>query len=45
MTQLNSIILLISREDNLKGEFDTAILGGQENNAAESNSEIELERI
>lgn len=45
MIQFNSIILLIGREDNLKGEFVTAILGGQDNNAAESNSVIESEII
>lgn len=45
MIQFNSIILLIGMEDNLKGEFVTAILGGQDNSAAESNSEIELEMI
>lgn len=45
MIQFNSIILLIGREDNLKGEFVTTILGGQDNNAAESNSVIESEII
>lgn len=34
--QLSNIILLIVREDNLKAEFVTPVLGGQDNNAAES---------
>lgn len=34
MIQFSKIILLIGREDNLK--FVTPVLGGQDNNAAES---------
>lgn len=36
MIQFRSIILLISREGNLKDEFVTPVLAGQANNAAES---------
>ena len=39
------MILLTGREDKPKGEFVTAISGGQDNNAVESNSVIELEMI
>lgn len=39
------MILLTDREDNPKGEFVTAVSGGQDNNAVESNSVIELEMI
>lgn len=36
MIQFSSIILLIARKDNLKGQFVPPILDGQDNNAAES---------
>lgn len=36
MIQFSSIILLIAREDNLKGQFVPPVLDGQDNNAAES---------
>lgn len=45
MIQFNSVILLIGKEGNLRGQLVTAILGVQDNNAAESNSVFELEMI
>lgn len=36
MTQFSSITLVIGREGNLKGEFVTPVLAGQDSNAAES---------
>lgn len=36
MIQFSSIILLIARKDNLKGQFVPPVLDGQDNNAAES---------
>lgn len=36
MIQFSKIILLIGRKDNLKPDFVTPVLGGQDNNAAES---------
>lgn len=36
VTQFSSITLVIGREGNLKDEFVTPVLAGQDNNAAES---------
>lgn len=36
MIQFSNIILLIVREDNLKAEFVTLVLEGQDNSAVES---------
>lgn len=36
MIPFSSITFLIGREDNLKGEIDTPVLCGEDNNAAVS---------
>lgn len=45
MSHFTRKILMIDREDKLKGEFVTAILDDQNNNATESHTVIELEMI